>query len=251
MNDKTNCAIRVKHIFEQAQRQAGKSQGTVWSYVFELEWNPDQLDSSLYDSLTLLNKEIDLIELKAQELQLPVSLYLTYLNDFRNVCNAANMNERWSDRGGKLHAQHFLSLAWLSHLIDSDGIEDTSAIDELGDELTRLKELVAANDYPDSFSTLFNRQIEIIQKALNGFKIRGADALADGIKETVAETIYVDVTLDDVNDDTNETYSSFKKSINALHKCYSKVADNASKVNSIGNVAEKGIKAIEFFSKLS
>lgn len=250
MNDKTNCAIRVKHIFEQAKIYAGHTHGKAWSHVFDLEWNPDQLDSSLFDSLILLNKEIDLIERKAQELQLPTYLYLTYLNNFKNVCNATNMNERWSDRGGRLQAQHFLALDWLGHVIDSDGIEDTSAIDELEDELTRLKELVEANDYPDSFSNLFNRQIEIIQKALNGFKIRGADALAEGIKDTVAETICSEVTLDDVNDDTKETYSSFKKSITVLHKCYSKVADNASKVNSIGNVAEKGIKAIEFFSNL-
>ena len=98
MEQKNNCAGRVKWILTNALHQDGKKPiKEIWSEVlFDVEeYSPD--DFEIIRLIESLSSETKLIGVKARKLGLPENLYKPYVEKTLKALNVTNINSAWDN----------------------------------------------------------------------------------------------------------------------------------------------------------
>ena len=251
MDQKNNCAGRVKWILANALHQDGKKPiREVWSEVlFDAEeYSPDNFE--IIKLIEALSNEIKLIAVKAKKIGLPENLYRPYVEKALKALKVENINAAWDNYKQHITGDVLVCFAFCNHLIDENEIEiDSSEIDEIHSALKELREELSKNIEDPLLVNFIENQIAIISKSLAEYHIKGSSALNQGFASGLTEVIE--------NEDTiRENLKSAP--VNKVQKAwglFQKATEKAAEVNKTsdtwGKVIGKSTELLDYLSNIN
>ena len=251
MEQKNNCAGRVKWILSNALHQDGKKPiKEIWSEVlFDTdEYTPD--DFEIIKLIETLSNETKLIGVKANKLGLPENLYKPYVEKTLKALNITNLNTPWDNFKQFISGDVLVCFAFCTHLIDENEIEiDEEEINNIHYALKELREELSKNIEDPLLSNFIENQIAIISKSLAEYNIKGSSALNNGFASGLTEIIE--------NEDTikENLKSSQVNKIEKVWGLFQKATSKAAELNKTSDtwqkVIGKGTELIEYISNIS
>lgn len=251
MEQKNNCAGRVKWILANALHQDGKKPiKEIWSEVlFDTEeYTPD--DFEIIKLIETLSNETKLIGVKANKLGLPENLYKPYVDKTLKVLNITNLNTSWDNYKKLISGDVLVCFAFCAHLINENEIEiDEEEIKKIHSSLKQLREELSKNIDDPVLANFIENQISIISKSLAEYYIKGSRALNNGFANGLSEIIE--------NEDTIKEHLE-STSVNKTQKVwelYQKATAKAAELNKTSDtwqkVIGKGSELIEYISNIN
>jgi len=251
MEEKNNCASRVKWVLTNALHQDGKKTiKEIWNEVLfdSDEYEPD--DFEIIRLIETLSNETKLIGVKAKKLGLPDNLYVPYINKAQKSLNITGLNTPWANFKNSISNDVLVCLAFCSFLIDENEIEiDIEEINKIHASLKELREELSKNIDDPMLASFIENQISIISKALAEYNIRGSSALNNGFSSGLTEIIENEETIkENIN---SSQITKIKDTWNLFQGVTKKAAEANKAVDTWQKILGKGTELIEFISNIN
>jgi|GEM_PF-2802705 len=250
MDQKNNCAGRVKWILANALHQDGKKPiKEIWSEVlFDVEeYTPD--DFEIIRLIETLSNETKLIGVKARKLGLPEQLYKPYVDKTLKALNITNMGAAWDNYKHFITSDILVCFSFCTYLIDENEIEiDDEEINNIHAALKELREELSKSIEDPLLANFIENQIVIISKALAEYNIKGSSALNNGFASGLTEIVENEKTIKE------NLKSSPVKKVEKAWGLFQKATQKAAEVNKTSDtwqkVIGKGTELIEYISNI-
>ena len=251
MEQKNNCAGRVKWVLANALHQDGKKPiKEIWREVlFDAEeYTPD--DFEIIKLIETLRNETKLIGVKAQKLGLPENLYKPYVEKTLKALDVTNINSAWDNYKHFVTSDILVCFAFCAYLIDENEIEiDDEEINNIHAALKELREELSKNIEDPLLANFIENQIAIISKALAEYNIKGSSALNNGFASGLTEIVEHEKTIKE------NLKSSPVNKVEKAWGLFQKATQKAAKVNKTSDtwqkIIGKGTELIEYISNIS
>ncbi len=250
MEEKNNCASRVKWVLVNALHQDNKKTiKEVWSEVLfdSEEYIPD--DFEIIRLVETLSNETKLISVKAKKIGLPENLYSPYINKALKSLNITNLNAEWGNYKNSISTDVLVCLAFCAFLIEENEIEiDIDEINKIHASLKELREEMANNINDPMLSSFIENQISIISKALAEYHIRGSSALNNGFSSGLVEIIENEDTIrENIN---SRSIEKIKNTWGLFQVVTKKAAEVNKSADTWQKILGKGTELIDYISNI-
>lgn len=190
----TNCAKRILKILEPAVRKdPGPSALQVWGEIFGLDSVEVQQDPhEIVGRVRMLRDEVVLLRRLMSETQFSTRLFEPALSAVASALSVSNLTSPWGNYRQYLLAEHMLALKWCSEAIGSEEGLTHAQLQSLLDSLSELRTSVEEDELPEAVKTFVLHQIDLLEKGIHEYPIRGRRAMADVGRAAVAEAVVVD-----------------------------------------------------------
>lgn len=190
----TNCAKRILKILEPAVgKDAGLSALQVWGEIFGLSSVEVQQDPhEVVDRVRMLRDEVILLRGLMSATQFSAGLFEPALSAVSHALSVSNLTSPWGNYKQHLLAEHMLALKWCSEAVESEEGLTHTQLQSLLDSLSELRTSVEEDDLPEAVRTFVLHQIDLLEKGIHEYPIRGRRAMADVGRAAVAEAVVVD-----------------------------------------------------------
>lgn len=174
-----NSAKRILNILNKLQNAtSGDSAFIAWSRALDtIEQIPKNDPHELQRRLGLLKNELDLLEVSMSSTEFSESLYLPYIKRIKDTVSITNLDSPWTNYVGQLGSDVMLCIMFCSEILPSDPNVKFDELNELLKKIKSFREEISGGNLPPFTNQFVNSQIDIIEKAILDFPIKGGIAV--------------------------------------------------------------------------
>jgi len=196
-----NAAARVYGFIEKAKAQnPSEAAAMTWARVFDLDPTKSNIDShEVQAHLRMLREEIESIVVLMNESSFSRDLYLPYISDLRSMISAPNLASPWSSYVHLASPETMLALRFLREIIAEEDSIDIEELQDLLDKLYAFRTELDSSAISKAQRDFFLDQLNIIERGIKEYPIRGAKSLKKSFKEGLSEVVLAEEILKEPN----------------------------------------------------
>lgn len=246
----SNSAYRILTLIEKASNEPdNKPTAEVWASLLGVdEASAKQNPHQIYTQLNLVCEEIENVERLMANTDLPDELYSPYLKRILNTVSVNNLSAHWQSYKKNLRPEVILCIKYCAALIPEEDSIDYDSLQAILFQIQELREEIKSNQLSESTYSFLMGQLDIIEKAIKQFPIKGAESIRKAFYEGYTDLA---VHVDDLEHDSDKVEV---KKLSRLWSSLKRASDatiGADRIaNACVNLIEKGHNATETVSGL-
>lgn len=246
----SNSAYRILTLIEKASNEPdNKSTAEVWASLLGVdEVSAKQNPHQLYTQLKLVCEEVENVRRSMANTDLPDELYSPYLKRILNTVSVNNLSAHWQSYKKNLRPEVILCIKYCAALIPEEDSIDYEALQAILFKIQELREEINSNQLSEGTYSFLAGQLDIIEKAIKQFPIKGAESIRKAFHEGFTDL------ADHIDDLKNDGDKVEVKNLSSLWSQLKKAGDatiGADRIaNACVNLIEKGRNATETVSGL-
>jgi hypothetical protein len=184
--------------------------------------------------------EVRIMESKLNSLGMPDHLYADCVNSLRTAFSPTQISVPWSGHKEKIEKLATpLALQWAGWALNqfNENEIDAGSLQELLQSLKTQEDLLASADLPIGLREILERQKKALRRAIQLYRITGAEPISKVVTDAYGELITAPTTL------AAEVEQAAPSAKDALQKGMQLIGKTA-------EIADKGSKVIKFGEKL-
>lgn len=245
MADMTNSADRILAIVREASRQQDdKSTAEVWASVLGLDEQIAKSDPHpIYAQLQLVREEVDSISRAMSKVDIPVDLYVPYLERVSKTVSVTNLSAPWRSYKKHLQPDVVLCLKYCTALLPKEEPIDYEELQSILDRVQELRQEIESSSLSGHVYGFLAGQLDIIEKSIKQYPIKGAESIRKAFSEGFADLA---TRADDLrNEDDREEAAKVAGIWASLKRAGNAVVDADRIATAYVNLIEKGQTAAE------
>lgn len=193
MNEFSNSATRISALIKKAKALNPQSATSViWAQVFGLDENVAQSDPhELQTHLKLVREEIDLLERQMSETKFSKCLYEVYLQNVRSMVSVSNLGAQWASYNHYAGNDTLLALDFCAEIIETEELVNLEELQQILDLVRDLRTEIGSSNISSSHRSFLLHQLEIIERGIKDYPIKGTASLKKAFKDGITESISV------------------------------------------------------------
>jgi len=192
MENKTNSAIRLNKIIQNAYKNDNKIIVDVWKNIFDIkESNKHNLEMAIIKCLNNLNDEFELFKQNMSKTSFSENLYKNEITRLQNnLIVPTGINGDWQPRKQQITDVQFKILDFCSEILLNDEMPiNDEEIEELKKLLEELEDFIENNSLPTDLNNIIKNHISKIKTALYSYNIKGANVFDEVLQSAYGEII--------------------------------------------------------------
>ena len=187
MEDFTNSAKRIhNYIGKLVSQKDDLPTSVAWAEVFGLDSKIAKTDPhDVQTKLSMLRTELDLLTSTMNGTPYESALYNPYIDRVRRVISVGNLAAPWSSYKGNIGPDTLLALRWCAAVLPDEPTADKSELDRLLSDISNLRTSIQDSSINVSIRDFVERQLEIIERAIHEYPMRGGSALNRAFTDAV------------------------------------------------------------------
>jgi hypothetical protein len=185
----TNSAIRILNVIDSARNQSQNvATAVIWSRVLGLDEAIAQNDPhAVQTELRLVREEVDLLERLMVATKFSKPLFAPYLSNVRSMVSVPNLSAGWSSYSHHAGLDTLLALRYCAEILPSEDEVNFGELQNLLDRAQDLRTELEVSDLDLGLRDFLLSQLDIIEKGIREYPIKGKRALKAALREGLAD----------------------------------------------------------------
>jgi hypothetical protein len=188
----TNPAKRLHTIIEPILRMEPGSQSLhAWANAFGIDPNvADQDPHDIVSNIRMLRNEVILLQKQMVETSFTSDLYEPTLKGLIAAMSVANLSSPWGNFKQYILPEHMLALRWCAQAVESEVGLSHAELQRLLDAISAFRKSVEDDDLPDAVRAFVLHQLDLMDKGIHEYPIRGRQSIRDAVKEASIDVLH-------------------------------------------------------------
>ncbi len=242
MENKTNSAIRLNKIIQNAYKNDNKIIVDVWRNIFNInESNKHNLEIAIIECLNNLNDEFELFKQNMSKTTFSENLFKNEITQLQNnLIIPTGINGDWQPRKQLITNVQFKILDFCSEILPNDEIAiNDKEIEELKNLLNELENFIENNSLPTDLNNIVKKHIYKLKTALYSYNIKGASVFDEVLESAYGEIIKnPDLFTTKSNEEVKSKLSKTWSKVQMVYKTAKKVEQVYIDFNNVTNALQ-------------
>lgn len=250
MSENTNSARRLLALILSAKQKAeNKSAATVWAEVFGLDPQVAEKDPhEVQVRLKAMRDEVDKLERQMRESAFSPDLYVGYLGNIRRVVTVANLAAGWSNYSGSVREDTLLALRYCAEIVPAEIGIAHEELQSILDKINEFRGELETADLPASARQFLLDQLNIMEKGIQDYPIKGGEAVRTAFKAGFSEVVMTEADL--ATGDAPPKVSKLAKLWRGLQTAANGITEVDKAAIALSHLLEKGPALLEGITKM-